>query len=154
MKNLNLFAWISGIIALILMFLGFIDFLFSPSSTKAIIWGRIICKISPDHHNFFLSSFENLFYTGYTSNLQNRIKDHIKGKVASTKCRRPLILIYFESCLNQQDATRREKYLKLGNGKIYLKSRLRNLLKESNGVNTHVSQSSLQNIKSPLDLLY
>ena len=30
MKNLNLFAWISGIIALILMFLGFIDFLFSP----------------------------------------------------------------------------------------------------------------------------
>ncbi len=30
MKNLNLFAWISGIIALILMFFGFIDFLFSP----------------------------------------------------------------------------------------------------------------------------
>jgi hypothetical protein len=30
MKNLNLFAWISGIIALVLMFLGFIDFLFSP----------------------------------------------------------------------------------------------------------------------------
>jgi hypothetical protein len=30
MKNLNLFAWISGIIALVLMFLGFIDFLFNP----------------------------------------------------------------------------------------------------------------------------
>ncbi len=30
MKNLNLFAWIFGIIALILMFLGFVDFLFSP----------------------------------------------------------------------------------------------------------------------------
>ncbi len=91
---------------------------------------------------------------GEALNLQNRIKDHNKGKVASTKCRRPLILIYFESCLNQQDATRRVKYLKSGNGKIYLKSRLRNFLKESYGVNTHVSQIHLKNIKSPLDLLY
>ena len=71
-----------------------------------------------------LSKKDNMFYTGYTSNLQNRIKDHNKGKVASTKCRRPLILIYFKACLNQQDATRREKYLKSGNDKIYLKSRL------------------------------
>ena len=101
-----------------------------------------------------LSKKDNMFYTGYTSNLQNRIKDHIRGKVASTKNRRPLLLVYFESSLNQQDATRREKYLKSGNGKIYLKNRIRNFLKESNGVNTHVSQSSLQNIKSPLDLLY
>ncbi len=50
---------------------------------------------------------------------------HDKGNVESTKNRRHLKLIYFEACLNQQDATRREKYLKSGNGKIYLRKRLR-----------------------------
>lgn len=72
------------------------------------------------------SEVDNQYYTGYTSNLRQRIKYHNEGKVKSTKNRRPLVLIYFEGCLNQQDATRREKYLKSGNGKIYLKNRLKN----------------------------
>ena len=72
------------------------------------------------------SEVDGLLYTGYTSNLKERLSLHNKGKVPSTKKRAPLTLIYFEGCLNQQDATRREKYLKSGNGKIYLKNRLRN----------------------------
>ena len=43
-------------------------------------------------------------YTVYTSNLKLRLEPHDKGLVASTKSRRPLKLIYFEGCLNQQDA--------------------------------------------------
>ena len=66
-----------------------------------------------------LSLKDNKYYTGYTSDLKKRIELHNKGMVISTKLRRPLILIYWEGCLNQQDATRREKYLKSGNGKIY-----------------------------------
>jgi putative endonuclease len=73
-----------------------------------------------------LSEKDNQFYTGYTSNLNNRVTFHNDGKVESTKFRRPLTLIYWEGCLNQQDATRREKYLKSGNGKIYLRNRLSN----------------------------
>jgi putative endonuclease len=73
-----------------------------------------------------ISEIDNLFYTGYTKDLRKRLSEHDSGKVNSTRHRRPLKLIYFEGCLNQQDATRREKYLKSGNGKIYLKSRLRN----------------------------
>jgi putative endonuclease len=73
-----------------------------------------------------LSEKDNQFYTGYTSNINERKRYHDEGKVGSTKNRRPLKLIYWEGCLNQQDATRREKYLKSGNGKIYLKSRLSN----------------------------
>lgn len=73
-----------------------------------------------------ISEIDNLFYTGYTKDLKKRLSQHDSGKVNSTRHRRPLKLIYFEGCLNQQDATRREKYLKSGNGKIYLKSRLRN----------------------------
>lgn len=72
-----------------------------------------------------ISEKDNQWYTGYTSDLKQRLAAHNEGKVESTKNRRPLKLLYFEGCLNQQDATRREKYLKSGNGKIYIRSRLR-----------------------------
>ncbi len=67
---------------------------------------------------------DNQWYTGYTSDLRKRIKMHEDGLVDSTRPRRRFRLIYFEGCINQQDATRREKYLKSGNGKIYTDSRL------------------------------
>ncbi len=64
------------------------------------------------------------FYTGYTKNLKLRFELHQQGKVKSTKDRLPLKLIYSEACLNQQDATHREKYLKTFYGKLFLKNRL------------------------------
>ena len=73
------------------------------------------------------------FYTGYTNNLNERIKKHNNKEVLSTKNRLPIVLIYWEGCLNQQDATRREKYLKSGNGKIYLKNRLKNYFNNPTG---------------------
>ena len=80
-----------------------------------------------------LSKKDNRFYTGYTADLKERLKLHNEGKVFSTKNRLPLQLIYFEACLNQQDATRREKYLKSGSGKIYLNNRLSNFLLNPTG---------------------
>lgn len=71
---------------------------------------------------------DKMLYTGYTKDLNKRIKTHNEGKVVATKYRQPLILIYWEGCLNQQDATKREKYLKTSWGKRYLKSRLTNYL--------------------------
>jgi len=68
------------------------------------------------------------FYTGYTKNLKSRFELHEQGKVGSTKGRRPLILIYYEACLNQQDATHREKYLKTYHGKLFLRNRLKSYL--------------------------
>lgn len=68
------------------------------------------------------------FYTGFTTNLKNRIASHNKGLVTSTKNRRPLKLVYFEGSLNQEDATRREKYLKTSWGKRYIKNRLNSYL--------------------------
>jgi putative endonuclease len=58
-------------------------------------------------------------YIGYTKNLKLRFELHQEGKVKSTKHRRPLKLIYYEACLNQQDATHREKYLKTYYGYVY-----------------------------------
>ena len=51
-------------------------------------------------------------YTGYTNNLRRRIEEHKKGLSFATKFRLPFKLIYFEGCLNQEDAKRRENYLK------------------------------------------
>ncbi len=74
------------------------------------------------------SEIDNNLYVGYSKDLTNRIQQHNEGFVSSTKNRRPLNLIYYEVCLNQQDATHREKYLKTSWGKRYIKSRLKNYL--------------------------
>ncbi|WP_163385922.1 GIY-YIG nuclease family protein [Cyclobacterium jeungdonense] len=74
------------------------------------------------------SKYDGQFYTGYTADLNARLDQHNQGKVPSTNKRRPLDLIYWEGCLHQQDATRREKYLKSGNGKKYLKKQTFQLL--------------------------
>ena len=74
------------------------------------------------------SKKDRQFYTGYTNDLKERVKLHDMGKVESTKNRLPVKLVYYEACLNQQDATHREKYLKTSWGKRYIKSRLKNYL--------------------------
>ena len=80
-------------------------------------------------YTYVLQSMKDLnLYVGYTNNLIKRIEDHNKGKVPSTKNRMPLKLIYWEGCLNQQDATGREKYLKTGWGKRYIRNRIKNYL--------------------------
>jgi putative endonuclease len=68
------------------------------------------------------------FYVGLTRGLRARLQTHNKGLVPSTKHRVPLELIYWEGCLNESDAARREKYLKTAWGKRYIKGRLRRYL--------------------------
>ena len=68
------------------------------------------------------------FYTGYTKDLKLRFKQHEEKQVQSTKERGRLKLIYYEACLNQQDATHREKYLKTYLGKMFLRNRLKSYL--------------------------
>lgn len=64
------------------------------------------------------------FYVGYTKDIQARLALHNRGQVPATRYRFPFELVYWEGCLNQSDATRREKYLKTAWGKRYLKGRL------------------------------
>jgi len=74
------------------------------------------------------SNKDKKFYTGTTNNLRKRLNEHNEGKVISTKNRGPFELIYFESCINSDDAFTRERYLKTGMGKRYLKNRLKRFL--------------------------
>ena len=68
------------------------------------------------------------FYVGFTTDLRARVKSHNGGAVPSTCERTPLALVYWEGCLDQADATAREKYLKSAWGKRYIKNRLRHYL--------------------------
>ena len=67
-------------------------------------------------------------YIGYTTDLKKRVSDHNKGLNTSTKPRRPLVLIYYEACLSQDDAERRERYLKTTGGRRYVAKRLKTYL--------------------------
>ena len=64
-------------------------------------------------------------YVGYTSDLKKRLKEHNRGLNFSTKLYKPWKLIYYEACLNQDDAKRRERYLKKSQGSRMLKLRLK-----------------------------
>ncbi|MFA6105305.1 MAG: GIY-YIG nuclease family protein [Patescibacteria group bacterium] len=70
------------------------------------------------------SQKDNELYIGWTDDLKSRIKKHNDGLVESTKNRKPLILVYYEACLNKDAAIAREKSLKTGFGRAYLKNRL------------------------------
>ena len=70
------------------------------------------------------SQTDNNFYVGWTNNLKERLKEHNDGKVFSTRRRKPFNLIYYEACLNREDAKKRERYLKTAWGKRYIKNRL------------------------------
>jgi putative endonuclease len=65
------------------------------------------------------------WYTGAASDLKARFREHEHGEVASTRFRRPLKLIYYEACLEAADAYRRERFLKTGKGKRYLRQSLK-----------------------------
>ena len=51
-----------------------------------------------------LSEKDRHFYTGATNDLKKRFEEHQKGRVNSTKNRRPMKLIYYEACINEKDA--------------------------------------------------
>lgn len=74
------------------------------------------------------SKKDKKWYTGSANDLRKRFKEHNSNRIYSTKGRGPFELIYYEACLNEQDARAREKYLKSGMGKRYLKNRLKRFL--------------------------
>ena len=64
------------------------------------------------------------FYIGWSEDLRLRVEQHNKGQVEATRERRPLELIYYEACLSREEAIKREKSLKTGFGRKYLKRRI------------------------------
>ncbi len=63
------------------------------------------------------SDHDQRLYTGTTRDLRGRLKLHANGKV-----------VYYEACLETDDAFRRERFLKTGKGKRFLRNRLASFL--------------------------
>lgn len=57
-----------------------------------------------------------------TNNIERRIGQHNKGQEQTTKPYRPFVLLFTEQFDSRNNARKREKYLKSGAGKEFLKS--------------------------------
>lgn len=65
------------------------------------------------HYTYILECKDQTLYTGYTTDLERRIKVHNEGKGAKyTKIRRPVKLVYHEEYDNKSDALKREYAMK------------------------------------------
>jgi len=73
---------------------------------------------------YALVSRQNRIYVGMTASLSRRLADHNYGRVFSTKGFRPWQVLYQEECGERKNARIREKYLKSGAGKEFLKTKL------------------------------
>ncbi len=80
-----------------------------------------------------LSEKDSEWYTGSTRDLKARLRQHAEGRVRSTASRRPLTLLYYEAGLSLVDAFRRERFLKTGKGKRFLRKRLADSLASLRG---------------------
>ena len=81
------------------------------------------------HYIYVLRSIaDDGFYIGYSANLRKRFRQHSQGDSFATSYRSPWKLIYYEAYLEQTDALGRERYLKSGAGRRFLKSQLKEYL--------------------------
>jgi putative endonuclease len=67
------------------------------------------------------SKNRNYIYVGMTNNLERRLKEHNQRENKSTKAYAPFTLVYSETFDSRSYARLKEKYLKSGVGKAYLK---------------------------------
>ncbi len=76
------------------------------------------------YYVYAISSIDrNYIYVGMTNDLKRRVAQHNNGYQKTTRPYAPFILIYWEGCENRIDARKREKYLKSGIGKEFLKGK-------------------------------
>ncbi|MCR5547042.1 MAG: GIY-YIG nuclease family protein [Lachnospiraceae bacterium] len=65
------------------------------------------------HYTYILECADGSLYTGYTTDLEKRVKAHNSGKGAKyTRARRPVKLVYHEEYETKEEAMRREYEIK------------------------------------------
>lgn len=76
------------------------------------------------YYVYLLELKNGKIYTGYTSDLVNRIKDHNDGRCVATMNLRPVKLIWHCVFNDRLTAMRFETYLKTGSGQAFRNKRL------------------------------
>ena len=74
---------------------------------------------------FLFSEKDKGIYIGRTNNIKRRFQEHQSGKVQSTKSRRPLKLLGYEICENEQESVRMENEWKKGHKREEIKRRFK-----------------------------
>ena len=65
------------------------------------------------NYAYILECKDGTYYTGWTNNLEKRVKDHNEGKGAKyTRARRPVVLAYYEEFETKEEAMQREYAIK------------------------------------------
>ena len=70
------------------------------------------------------SESDNGLYIGNSADLRRRLAEHQQGRAFATSFRGPWRLIYYEAYVEEEDALGRERYLKSGGGRRFLKRQL------------------------------
>ena len=75
-------------------------------------------------YTYVLRCRDGDLYVGSALDLRKRLAQHRAGRVRATARRLSVILEYYEGCRSELQARLREKQLKTGFGRAYLKRRL------------------------------
>jgi len=82
------------------------------------------------YYVYILHLSNNQLYTGFTNDLERRIREHKSGKSEYTSRVYGIRLIHYECYQLKSDALRREKFLKTTEGKELLRKQIRDVLLE------------------------
>ena len=84
------------------------------------------------YHVYLIESEPNgKWYIGYTTDVRRRLSEHNRHKNVSTARETKWKLIYCETYVNKMDALGREKFLKSGSGRKFLRKQLTHYFKEN-----------------------
>jgi len=78
----------------------------------------------PMYYVYILKLKDNSFYVGYSDNVRERVSEHKRGIVKTTKNLLPLSLVFYAAFLTKKKALNFERYLKKGSGFAFRNKRL------------------------------
>ncbi len=75
---------------------------------------KVQVDLNPQQFVYILECSDKTLYTGWTGNMEKRIREHNNGKSGAryTRGRRPVRLVYFEACTTISEALKREAAIK------------------------------------------
>jgi len=71
---------------------------------------------------YVLKNKDSRIYIGQTANIDDRIVRHNTGRERSTRGYRPFMLIHLEKYASRSLAVKRERELKTGQGRLWIKN--------------------------------
>jgi len=92
---------------------------------------------------YALECVDDSIYIGQTGNLEKRIAEHKNGMNSWTKSRLPIKLVFIESFGTRSKAVEREKKLKTGFGRKWLKKEIKKIASRQAGGNKRIAITTL-----------